>query len=550
MAAACSSCAQASSPDGSAASPENLPYAYILPDANHTAYVYTNGPAGSPTVYTFPNSTTFGFMEVQNLFPTFLDSRGIACGYRIVLAPAEYDFSSQIIISNNCVLEGMENGGTILRYTGPTNQFTVDAVSNIVVHLHPFIGQLSGAMIVVPNLTNVYGTSMTGNVTIKNLTITAATNCTAVMLYNDGFSSLIENVWFGGPGYLNPGNPNVKLAHSSNLEPKDIPYVPGLVGLYVRGQTIERVVNCQFYGLADDLVFDSDAYCSADTIYMQTAGNGTNGFGKTLYPSNSVLSLGAGLIAYRAAYGLSLTHIYPYKCNLGVLLNNRWSLSEFNDQQSRNKLGAFSDGYLDRITMAAGNDYPIKCIVNSADGDGMWEAAGHDYSISDDSQPFWDHHATVWKFQDKFGPSVAFGFTWSLNNALIGGYDAKNIPPDPSKGDGWYFDAFNSDGGEIHSDGRGNLNVRGLTSSGGINPSYTFFDAHTREEIKGEVRAEVSTNKWNGAAQFWNPQTHQIEIYSPMDDTFYDSSGHVLATNVTAKPFESRPAFPITATHL
>ena len=515
----------------------NLPYVYLSPDSNHTAYVFADSTSAAPSVHRFPDSTTFGLMEVQNLFASFFNSNNIASGYHVVLAPGEYDFSSPILISNNCVIEGTENGVTVLRYTGPTNQFTVAAVSNIVVNGHPFLGQLSGAMIAVPNLTNVFGTSMSGNVTIRNLTITAATNCTAVMLYDDGFDSLIENVWFGGPGFLNPQNPNVKLAHSSNLEPQDIPYVPGLIGLYVRGQTIERVVNCQFYGLADGLVFDSDAYCSADTIYMQTTGDSTNGFGMTMYPPNSILSLGVGLIAYRAAYGQSLTHIYPYKCNLGVLLKDRWSLSEFADQQSVNKIAAFPDSSLDRINVSAGNDYPIRCVVNSAGGDGMWQASGCNYTITNNSRPFWDNHATVWKFEDKFGPTVHFGFTWSLNNKVIGGYDAKHIPPDPALGDGWYFDALNSDDGGIHSDGKGNLTVQNLASAGGVNAPYTFFDAHTRDKIKGEVLAEVATNQWTGAAQFWNPQTHQLEIYCPGDDTFYDLSGHILATNIAAKPF-------------
>ena len=67
-----------------------------------------------------------------------------------------------------------------------------------------------------------------------------------------------------------------------------------------------------------------------------------------------------------------------------------------------------------------------------------------------------------------------------------------------------------------------------LTATGGIDPPYVLYDAHSRAETKTRVLAEVPLAKQTGAALFWNPSTHRLETYIASEDKFYDLSGNEL----------------------
>jgi hypothetical protein len=85
----------------------------------------------------------------------------------------------------------------------------------------------------------------------------------------------------------------------------------------------------------------------------------------------------------------------------------------------------------------------------------------------------------------------------------------------------------------IQNDGdvsiNGNLLVNGkITGASGVDPAYLLYDAHTKAETKARVLREVPTDKQTGAAQFFDSDTHRLEIYVASDDKFYDLAGNVL----------------------
>lgn len=99
-------------------------------------------------------------------------------------------------------------------------------------------------------------------------------------------------------------------------------------------------------------------------------------------------------------------------------------------------------------------------------------------------------------------------------------------------------DIGDSQDGSWSIDAGGNFVTQGkISADGGIDPPYMLLDAHTRAEIKGEVLVEVPTNKQTGAAVYFNPATHKLEMYVASEDKFYDVNGNLLSTNVVAKAF-------------
>lgn len=93
-------------------------------------------------------------------------------------------------------------------------------------------------------------------------------------------------------------------------------------------------------------------------------------------------------------------------------------------------------------------------------------------------------------------------------------------------------------------DGSGNMTVENsltvngkLTVNGGTDPPYVLLDTNSEAAIKGEVEYEVPTNKFTGAALFWNLSRHALEVYIASEDKFYDINGNVLATNIAPTVF-------------
>lgn len=102
-------------------------------------------------------------------------------------------------------------------------------------------------------------------------------------------------------------------------------------------------------------------------------------------------------------------------------------------------------------------------------------------------------------------------------------------------GDGYLLGDQNAviDSKSIHSYGNivgdGDLTITGkITGTGGIDPPYVLYDAHSRAETKARVLIEVPVEKQTGASQFWNPVTKRMEIYVASEDMFYDLLGNVL----------------------
>ncbi len=91
------------------------------------------------------------------------------------------------------------------------------------------------------------------------------------------------------------------------------------------------------------------------------------------------------------------------------------------------------------------------------------------------------------------------------------------------------------DGGDITTDGSGNLNTKGNLSASGITSNYTLLNSTTQDSIRSSVAKQASIiTKQTGALIFYNQDDGQIEVYMPSEDQFYSLGNLSLSDNGTA----------------
>lgn len=74
----------------------------------------------------------------------------------------------------------------------------------------------------------------------------------------------------------------------------------------------------------------------------------------------------------------------------------------------------------------------------------------------------------------------------------------------------------------------GELTADKMNAAGGFDPAYVLYDAKTREEFLARYHVEVPQHKRDGAAMYFNKDTHQLEVYVASEGRIYDLFGKIL----------------------
>lgn len=270
---------------------QSVPFIQMFPNGNIRIWDGTNS---FPT--NFPASTTFGFNEVQNMFPW--QTNGLWSGGKIMMAAGEYDFTTPIWITNNWTIEGAGHLSTVWVYTGPTNGFTIAAMTNAVgnnasSYSHLALLQQQSLVVIPTNRPSPVGEFLNAapNVILQGFSIKAATNFPAVILLSRANTLKMNDIGIGGPAYLQASN---GAYHVGYLDRSDLTNAPALIGLWMAGDGQHNLEKSDFGGLADSIVLDSDGWNTIKDCTLHVAGQfkyaNTN-----MYPTNAAAyQLGAG----------------------------------------------------------------------------------------------------------------------------------------------------------------------------------------------------------------------------------------------------------------
>jgi hypothetical protein len=429
-------------------------------------------PTGTNSYWTnWPSSTTAGFAEIQQLFPW--STNGYSSGFKLELSAGDFTFTSPIYITNNCHICGMGWPSTVLRYTGSTNAFTVNAVTN-----RGRTVQYAGCVFIVATnfgtATSQYG-NPAPNVEIDDLSLVAATNMPAILLYSFAVNLQVHGVLTGGPEIFRADGGGV---HIGWVEPRDLNGPSGLIGFYCMGSSENHIAGSFCAGIADGIVFDSDAYCYADDCQFPTLGQWAERY-STLYPTNHFLSLGAGVLVKRA-FHVGLTRLLTYRDRIGVALltgriNPTIDLENFIDQYSEYPIAVQTNG-----TGSGGIRYEsgyvplssIYCITNDSSGN---------YYVSDFPALFKGTSAIPRFFGHNYGGNEGWngyaGEVWSMERNKIFGY---NYDRYTLSGTFYVNQGFQVSAGQINA-----TNFVGLGAGLTNNAGQPFLDPNATNNIQG-----------------------------------------------------------------
>jgi hypothetical protein len=308
-------------------------YATWLLLTNKTAYY--NGQR-----YTFSNSTTAGFSEIQAASPLLTNQPS---GIKVTLLSGTYPFSTPIQLTNNFIIEGAGMWATGLRYVGPTNLFTA---AQVMAALPEYAGQQYGCTAVglvqlVPVITNLLIGSLSANplgcnFVFKDFYVQPATNFPCVLI--SGWCSELyqERVGVFGAdvfGYPEGGSTlNVSQYNAHNpLGPNE---VISTIGEAVAVGQMWGIKDCLALILGAGYLNIGNSYLNCDSTGAYFVGWWTNG-----YPTSCWLSQGAGIYSgHNANYGAYVRNYYPYMNGIDMWVDGSylrldgaaWQMSGYN----------------------------------------------------------------------------------------------------------------------------------------------------------------------------------------------------------------------------
>jgi len=275
-----------------------LPFVVLYPDTNHTAYVYANGIDGTPaTIHAYPDSTTAGLSEVQQLFPW---TNRAANGFALILAPGNFYFSTRICLTNISLLRGAGALASVFRYNGTTNGFTFTGMTN---------DQFSSSLfcIVTNNqLPNPYTFPVAPSVTFEDFGIAAEADFPAFLLYVNAADFAMDNCFLGS---------SLSLISPNGADDPIITHAPALVGIYVANCYNNLLVTrSKFDNLATG-IDGAPATCwiSIHDNEFLVIGADQNGF-ETAWPAGSIYGLGACIIQFNNYGWFSAARNEMYHC--------------------------------------------------------------------------------------------------------------------------------------------------------------------------------------------------------------------------------------------
>jgi hypothetical protein len=290
----------------------SMPQVVLFNDPNHTFTICTNPPFSMTNVYTAPSSTTCGINELQKFFPP--NTNGLISGFKLTLAGGEYDPTSPIRITNNCIIDSTGWRASVFNFHVPANGYTMDLVMN-----DPYDASLFALVTNKFYMPYPPSTEQTaaGNDDICGITIKTSTNMPCILLYANANFAHIHDMGFGGSDFLT----TVKYGNQFEgwLEPQDIGVPSGVVAIYLMGAAGNEVDHCFIGGVADGIVVNSSGYTEIHNNQIYTIGRWAGGVGSmyedpvfgsgaAIYNIASYYTSIHGNITYKAVYDYAPTN--------------------------------------------------------------------------------------------------------------------------------------------------------------------------------------------------------------------------------------------------
>jgi hypothetical protein len=333
-------------------------------------------PGDSARTVTFPNSTTFGWNEIQALVGGDLTNQDHV-GFTLRMDPGRYTFTSQLVISNTMNFDGGNPASCIFEYVGPTNFCTMSDMTNLLHSLTgspPQVGLHQSLMSFYTNGVRVSGEDGNNlNCILKNFALATKTNMFCVGIGNIyGDHTLLQNVWVGGPQLFDSKN-----AYSGWVDLSDIPEPSKMVGFVIdQGQPVLR--DCGAFAVADGIVAMGDAFVTLDHFNGVCCGNFGLRNGASAFPATSELSLGAAIMIPSTSQveNMMVTgNSLSYKCWQRFYVGNNAPVVfyDYTDQYSRfSGLAKLSTSPVETIIrMGSSSQTPLLAITNGPHGFGV-----------------------------------------------------------------------------------------------------------------------------------------------------------------------------------
>jgi hypothetical protein len=270
--------------------------------------------------YSFSNSTTAGFNEIQAISP--ISTNGPS-EVDISLETGYYPFTTPIVLSNNTKTIGAGMASTVVRYVGPTNLWPIQSVISL---LPRAAGQQTlctsiGLIQLTPAVTwPIDGSLPQGmNYVFADLSIQTATNWPCALIAGVADCVTMDRVGFFGADMLAVNTGGASLNGSQFDQAFDIN--DNLIFYYETISTIAAAIDaeemwdirdCQEWLLGAGWLNLGNSYLNCDSsgeYYINSAEAAGNG-----YPTTSWLHLAPAIYSgQNANYGAFVRNIYPYR---------------------------------------------------------------------------------------------------------------------------------------------------------------------------------------------------------------------------------------------
>ena len=359
---------------------------------------------------TFPNSTTFGWNEIQALAGGDLTNRDCV-GFTLRIDPGHYTFTSQLVISNTMNFDGGNPASCIFEYVGPTNFCTMNDLTNALSQSGSTQEACMNQALMSFQTNAVVVSGEDGNninCILKNFSLVTKTNMFCVGIGNIyGDHTLLQNVWVGGPQLFDNKN-----AHSGWVNLSEIHEPPRMIG-FVTGLNQVVLRDCSAFAVADGVVAMGNAFVTLDHFNGICCGNYYLNNGASAFPATSELSLGAAIMMPSASTVTTLIvsgNSLSCRCGQRFYVGNDAPvvLYDYNDQYSRHDgLAKLCTSSASVVRLGTSSQTPLLAITNGPNG----------FGVDPDLQV-----ETVLRPIKLFGTVISFRSWWSAQPAdLIGG---------------------------------------------------------------------------------------------------------------------------------
>ncbi|MDE2100606.1 MAG: hypothetical protein KGL39_25405 [Patescibacteria group bacterium] len=400
---------------------QGLPF--VVLHNNKTATIFTNGYyTGSPTIYSWPSSLSGGFNEVYQLMTPFYKTNSPNFAFTLQFDSGVFNFQTNLIVTCSSMILGSPNGGTILKYNGQTNTFTVGALTNAIVQpstisefnapFYPYSllsVQTNGIMI--PNSTEAVPLPQ---VTIKDITLTTLSNFPCIGIQSGaGDRVTLENVVVGGNEFMvKPPYYNMFHAYSLANNPMMIGFITG------DGQT--TFTHCSAQDCQIGLIAYGDSFIDIDKdCQFVSCGNFSGNNPLSSYPNTSELYLGAGILidAARQPENMTINNTLFFGCYLPIFDNSSTDLRIINPRIQNSAFGNNSIG------MTSGSLIHIDLLLSPIYGLVVTNGASGNYAVDQNANDLTSYLSILLEKTYGAGPNGDLGFSVYMNNQFEYGLD-------------------------------------------------------------------------------------------------------------------------------